>query len=294
MSLGSFFDRLGDNIGNAPKESWFTLAQALSAAPGDRPLQGLAQGISGFGQAAETVKKRKTLADALKGAMGDYSPQQQALLGALEPQQAAGILGGNLFPKPSERWEQIDTDGDGKPDRQRSMSSGKIDDIPMSLGDRERLARAGASSVTVNALPAEVAARIGLGEGFLRNYDSIKAKAQKFYGSKSPYEQVKRRGQLFFNTGEGGELWRAVESGKEALVRQLTGAGMAQAEAENQASRYGLSALDTDYDALSKLEGLRQDLINTATGAYKGRGGTYTPPASGVDNSDVDKILGLE
>lgn len=97
MSLGSFFDRLGDNIGNAPKESWFTLAQALSAAPGDRPLQGLAQGISGFGQAAEAVKRRKGLADAF--AQSDMTPIQRQLLQAA-PELAMPALAKSAFDKP--------------------------------------------------------------------------------------------------------------------------------------------------------------------------------------------------
>lgn len=278
MSIGDFLGRVGDNIGNAPPEAWFSLAQALA---GSRdPLQGLAQGLGGFGQQIAQGKKKASLAEALKGVSGGFTPDQQAFLGALEPDQAANIVGSNLFKAPTEKWEQVDSNGDGVPDRQRSTLSGKIDDIPLSLADRKALAAAGGSRVTVNNIPPEVGARIGLGEGFLRQFDDIKARAKKFY-SGGPGGQVIRRGQMVFNTGEGGKLWADVESGKEALIRQLTGAGMATAEAENQASRYALSPYDTEFDALQKLDRLQRDLVNTATGAYGAKGGKYTAPGGG-------------
>ena len=276
MSIGSWFDRLGENVGNAPKESWFTLAQALSAAPGNRPLQGLAQGIAGFGQAAGAVKKRKMLADAF--AQSDMTPVQRQLLQSA-PELAMPALAKSAFEKPQ---------GAEQPTAVREYEYARGQGFTGTFQDYEKMMKeAGRSSVTVNNLPAEVGARIGLGEGFLKEFDDIKSRAKKFYGAKSPYDQVKRRGQVFFNTGEGGKLWADVESGKEALVRQLTGAGMAQQEAENQVSRYAISPWDTEYDALQKLERLRRDLGNTAIGAYKGRGGTYTPPATDGDGGVI-------
>lgn len=296
-SLADFFDRIGtnfsNNISDAGPMGLASLGAAIASAPRNQWGSAIAQGLGGMVQMAQAERKKRTLADALQGAMGDLTPQQKAFLGAIEPDQAAQLVGSNLFKAPTEKWEQIDTNGDGVPDRQRSSLTGKVDDIPLSLADRERLARAGASSTTINNMPAELGARVGLGEGFLRDYDNLQAKVKKFFGG-PPAEQLKRRGQILFGTGEGAELWRAVEAGKESLVRNLTGAGMAQAEAENQASRYAISQWDTEFDALSKLAGLKRDLENVARGAYKARGGTYTPPSSGKDNSDVDAILGLK
>lgn len=298
MSIGDFIGRVGDTIGNAPPEAWFSLAQALSSSRD--PLQGLAQGAAGFGQQIQETRKKKSLADALQGAMGGMDQNQAAFAKALiqaDPQQAVPLIGGQLFKAPTEKWEQIDSNGDGVPDRQKSSLTGKIDDIPLSLADRQKLAAAGASRMTVNNIPAEMGSRIGLGEGFLSEYESIKDRAKKFFGDPSMVEQVKRRGQIGFNTGLGGELWRDVEIGKEALVRQLTGSGMPAAEARDQARRYSISWDDTEFDALSKIDGLRQALINTASGAFKGRGGEYKPPSGGkpsTDNSDVDAILGLK
>lgn len=95
MSIGDFIGRVGDTIGNAPPEAWFSLAQALSSSRD--PLQGLAQGAAGFGQQIQETRKKKSLADALQGAMGGMSPEQAAFLKALEPEQQASILGSQLF-----------------------------------------------------------------------------------------------------------------------------------------------------------------------------------------------------
>jgi hypothetical protein len=290
MSLADFLDRIGTNFQTkfdaAGPQGLAQLGLSIASVPRNQWGTGLAAGLAQFGATANQNIKKKSLADALSGAMGDLTPQQQAFLKAMDPEQASQIVGSQLFKAPSEKWEQVDTTGDGVPDRQRSSTTGRIDDIPLSLEDRAKLASAGRSSVTVNNIPAEFGAKVGLGEGFLEKYDNIKARAKKFYASKSPYEQLKRRGQMIFNTGEGGELWRDVEIGREALVRQLTGAGMPESEAKDQASRYSIGSLDTDFDALSKLESLRKALINSASGAYKARGGTYTPPASGGDKPD--------
>lgn len=286
----NFFERVDRGIKSVPAEGWFSLASALA---GNKNIaKGLSQGLMGLTQATNEQKRKASLAEAMKGAMGGLSPEQAAFLQSMEPEQAANIVGSQLFAKPSEKWEVVDTDGDGRPDRQRSSLTGRIDDIPLSLADRQKLAEAGASRVTMNNLPPEIGARTAMGEGFTSDFESIKERVKKFY-SGGPGGQVVRRGQMMFNTGEGGKLWADVETGKEALVRTLTGAGMAQAEAENQASRYGLSPYDTEFDALQKIERLKRDLENVAKGAYGARGRTYTPPEGG-NYSDVDAILGLQ
>lgn len=281
MGIGDFLGRIGDNIGNAPPEAWFSLAQALSSSRD--PLQGLAQGAAGFGQQIQETRKKRSLADALQGAMGGMSPQQQAFAKAVmqsDPSQAVGLIGQQLFTKPAD-----------KPNDIREYEFAKSQGFNGTFMDYQTaLRKSGASSVNVNNIPAEVGARIALGEGFLGQIDDIKERAKKFYGSPSMTEQVKRRGQMIFNTGEGGKIWREVEVGKEALVRQLTGAGMAVPEAEAQAARYSLSPYDTEFDAITKLDGLARDLNNTARGAYSAKGGKYTPPkgASSVIKYDAN------
>lgn len=121
------------------------------------------------------------------------------------------------------------------------------------------------------ALPAEIGARIGLAEGFLKRYESI-------YNKLPELESVLGRGQVLFNTGVGAEVKRHIETGAEALVRSLTGAGKSKEEAESYASRYLPSPLDTAFDLKSKLEGLRYDLENSIQGTMKDKGG-WTSPA---------------
>lgn len=120
------------------------------------------------------------------------------------------------------------------------------------------------------ALPAEIGARIGLAEGFLKKYDSI-------YKKLPLLESAYGRGQILFDTGPGAEIKRHIETGAEALVRSLTGAGKSKEEAESYRVRYLPSPLDTAFDLKSKLEGLRYDLENSIQGTMRDKGGWKSP-----------------
>lgn len=292
MSLADFFDRIGTNFSNnlsdAGPQGLASLGAAIASAPRRQWGAGLAQGLGGMVQTAQAERKKRSLADALEGAMGGMNPQQAAFAKAVmqsDPSQAVGLIGQQLFTKPAD-----------KPNDIREYEFAKSQGFNGSFMDYQTaLRRSGASSTTINNIPPEVGARTAMGEGFTADYDNIRDRVKKFY-SGGPGQQVIRRGQMLFNTGEGGKLWADVETGKEALVRTLTGAGMAQAEAENQASRYGLSPYDTEFDALQKIERLYRDLNNVATGAFGAKGRKYTPPKSTApkDHSDVDAILGIK
>lgn len=275
MSIGDFFSRVGENISNAPPEAWFTLANALS---GSKNVgQGLAQGISGFGQASQAANKKASLAEALKGMSGDMSPQQAMLLEKF-PEIAIPQMAENVFKAPK---------AESQPSGVQEYEYAKAQGFPGSFLDFQLAQKkAGASSTTINNIPAEVGARLGLASGFLERYDDI-TKNLDGLGT------VTGRAQLIFNTGKAAEVKRQIESGAEALIRQLTGAGKSREEAESYASRYLPNALDTAFDLKSKVKGLRYDLEHTASGIYKAKGGKYTPPPTGADNSDVDAILGL-
>jgi hypothetical protein len=153
--------------------------------------------------------------------------------------------------------------------------------------------RAGATNVNTGAvqLPAEMGARIGLGDQFISELPGIK-KDIKGGAVSGPIE----RGQLAAGAGKPGEIWRRIETGKEALVRNLTGAGMAQAEAENVAARYQIGPLDTVDTMIQKLEGLERDLEATKAGAIGARTGSLSTgpaqaqkPGSVVDYTDYFK-----
>lgn len=279
-SLG---ERLGRAWDNTPAEAFFSLAEAM-ARPGGPFASKLAMGLTGFGRQVDAANKRKGLASAFDSILPTIPESQRPMFAEMvknDPQALMQAYAGQMFSKPAESWKPVDIDGDGKNDFQQSSITGEFKDMPKTLGEEERLRRAGASSTVINNLPAEMGARIGLGEGFLKNFDDIKSRASKFFGSKSVVEQAKARGQMIFNTGEGGKLWRDVEVGKEALVRLNTGAGMPAQEAEDQASKYSIGPYDTEFDAITKLESLRNAIVNTASGAYKARGATYVAPSGG-------------
>lgn len=154
-----------------------------------------------------------------------------------------------------------------------------------------------ASAMNINnggvQLPAEMGARIGLGDQFTSELPGIKDQI-KDGAISGPIE----RAQFAAGVGTPAQIWRRIETGKEALVRNLTGAGMAQAEAENQAARYQISATDSADTMLQKLEGLERDLNATRSGAIGARTGNLSngplsgqgqPAAGVVDYTDYFK-----
>lgn len=121
-----------------------------------------------------------------------------------------------------------------------------------------------------NPIAAEVASRVGLAKGFLERYDQIHSKIDKLGTATGRIE-------LLLGTGEAAEIKRHIETGAEALVRQLTGAGKSLEEARSYAARYEPSPLDQPFDTKSKLEGLRYDLEHAVSGVMEGRGGFKSP-----------------
>jgi hypothetical protein len=289
MSLGEMFSGgaggggFWDKLKAIPPEAWSSLGAAIASAPRNQWGAGVAQGLGLFTQAIKEQKRKASLAEALKGASGDLNPLQKMLVEQF-PEAAIPQMAQNAFATPK---------AEAKPSGVQEYEYAKAQGFPGSFLDFQLAQKkAGASNTVINNLPPEIGARTAMGEGFTSDFENIKERVKKFY-SGGPGQQIMRRGQMMLNTGEGGKLWADVETGKEALVRTLTGAGMAQAEAENQAARYGLSPYDTEFDALQKIERLKRDLENVAKGAYGARGRVYTPP-EGSSYSDVDAILGLQ
>jgi hypothetical protein len=139
-----------------------------------------------------------------------------------------------------------------------------------------------AAGVTVNTgqIPAEMGSRIGLGNQFLYelNVEGLSGKPPLRERIKSTFggdtaSQAKARAELAAGIGEAADIWRRVESGKEALVRNLTGAGMSMSEAQAQASRYSIGAAESVTTMLQKMDGLEADLKATRQGAIDARSG---------------------
>ena len=187
-----------------------------------------------------------------------------------ESAMAALKLGADLFKTQSDidiSRQRLELDKAGKPtDDARNYSLAKEEGFTGTFMDfmREKklLDKGGAE------IPAEVAARIGLGRAFMKDVPSLRKEISAFTATD--------RADLVLNRGKAADVWRRIESGREALVRQLTGAGMSQSEAENQTKRYQLSSTDKNETMLRKLEMLERDLKAVEEGAISGKTGTMS------------------
>lgn len=117
-------------------------------------------------------------------------------------------------------------------------------------------------------IDAEVAGRLGLAKSFLGQLPEIRKRiaAGEMTGAIDA-------GQAYFGMGGPGELRRQIDSGAEALLRMLTGAGMNKEEAANYVRRYQFSPTDKSTTVLSKLSQLERELNSVGETVGKGRGG---------------------
>lgn len=131
--------------------------------------------------------------------------------------------------------------------------------------------------VAISGGPAEkvdanVAARIGLADSFLGQLPSIRKRINEGQAT-GPVDGPAG----YFGIGEAGELRRQVASGSEALLRNLTGAGMNEKEASDYVARYHLQPHETKWSANSKLDQLERELKATKEAVGRGRGGSHLP-----------------
>lgn len=127
-------------------------------------------------------------------------------------------------------------------------------------------------------LPAEVAGRIGLAKDFLQQAPTISSKIKEGAAT-GPVDYL--YGRLGY--GDSGIVMKEMAGGKEALVRQLTGAGMSSTEAKDYADQYSPSIRDTTQTLQNKLDRLNRRLTSAGDQALVGRGGGTIAPT--VDNS---------
>lgn len=135
-------------------------------------------------------------------------------------------------------------------------------------------------------IPAELAARIGMADSFLGQYDDLRKKL-----ASGEATGIWDRGMAGMGVGGQGETYRQLQSGVDALMRLLTGAGMNETEAKSYAERYLPTYRDNAESATSKLDQLKRELLTTREMALRGRGnipaptkGTTAPPEAPQDN----------
>lgn len=133
-------------------------------------------------------------------------------------------------------------------------------------------------------IPAELAARVGLADDWLKNYDALE-KDVSTGDATGPLDSFNAQ---FNNSSRAADIYRRAQSGTDALMRMLTGAGMNQTEAEQYARRYLPGATDTADSAVAKLRGLKRELESVREKAMRGRGEAPkteapTAPPAGVE-----------
>lgn len=118
-------------------------------------------------------------------------------------------------------------------------------------------------------LPAEMGARIGLGDQFLKSDIPEIEPGIKAGDATGPVDYL----MGVIGKGNAGVIHRRMASGVDALRRNLTGAGMGQSEANDYTNRYLPGPLDDATTLESKLRSLEADLNAVKTGALAGKTG---------------------
>lgn len=131
-------------------------------------------------------------------------------------------------------------------------------------------------------IPAEVAARLGLAKSFLGQLPAIKQAVQAGELT-GPVDGITGA----FNIGRAGELRRQIASGAEALLRNLTGAGMNMDEAKRYVARYQPEWNDRPETVISKLNQLERELRSVDEIVSKGRGSDVLSPQSRRQSSAI-------
>jgi hypothetical protein len=136
---------------------------------------------------------------------------------------------------------------------------------------------------------AEVAGRLGLAKSFLGDLPDLKRRVEA-----GELTGVIDASKAKAGIGGPGEIRRKIDSGAEALLRMLTGAGMNKEEASEYVRRYKFSMTDTATTVMSKLNQLEQELNSVGETVGKGRGGWTSPskPKTSGLGKDADVLLG--
>lgn len=155
----------------------------------------------------------------------------------------------------------------------------------------------GGGGINIQTVPAEVGARVALGDDFLSNIDEVRRSAAA----------GEMTGPIDYSTavlggrGSGGNAYRMLVQGSEALIRQLTGAGKSQSEAESQARQFLPTFTDDAQTLTAKVDSLGRQLKATRVGSTAGRNfpaapTTGAPTATGqlpdgVTEADIQETM---
>lgn len=183
---------------------------------------------------------------------------------------------GILTPEQAQQAIQRDLMGAGgqnAPSGYRPTADGALEPIPGGPADPA------AQAAKPRVLPADMAGRVALAEEYLSNAPNIMQEVEG--GSLTGLVDAPAAKAGY---GKSGEVFRQIQSGRDALQRTLTGAGMPATEADEYANRYLPQVTDTAEKLASKQKQLQAELSRFVTEA---RG---APPATG-SGAQVGKII---
>jgi len=168
----------------------------------------------------------------------------------------------------SERAQRIVSGGQKPPSGYRYKADGQtLEPIPGGPGEK---------------MSAEIAARVGLANKFLKEAPDIKKSVRRGVVT-GAFDYAK--GAL--GRGESGKVRRRIEDGADALQRMLTGAGMPVAEADDYTRRFRVGKLDNSDILLDKVTNLENALTSQIEVAMRGHGALNPEDAAGsTDNED--------
>ncbi|TBG78622.1 hypothetical protein ELG76_04200 [Rhizobium leguminosarum] len=128
-------------------------------------------------------------------------------------------------------------------------------------------------------IPGELAARIGMGENFLKNDLPILRKEVEAGNATGLID----RGMAMAGYGKPAEVQRKFQSGVEVLSRLLSGAGMTQVEIDEKTKRYMPTMMDDPASVKTKLDQLEAEIKAAGNAAMRGRGETLEAAPSQED-----------
>lgn len=126
---------------------------------------------------------------------------------------------------------------------------------------------------TQTQLPAQAAAEIGLGKGWIAQIPQIKENiAKSDLGSDNPAKRAAAYTKASLGFGDEGGVMRRIDDGKDSMLRMLTGAGMPESEAKEYTRRFGINIQDSKATIADKVDQLNYDLNNIHKQVMSGHG----------------------
>jgi hypothetical protein len=149
-------------------------------------------------------------------------------------------------------------------------------DQPVRISTKTGKPEAIGGGPSVQLLPSEVGAKLGLADEFLSNFDNVRSEA----ASGSMTGAIDQPMTATLGRGPGGTAYRQLRQGTEGLVRLMTGAGMPASEAADKAKMYEPTITDDADTLVNKIDGLKAAILRVRSGATAGRAYPEAPTSN--------------